>query len=150
MRRTIRILSLALVLCFALSAMALTANAAELTPEEAMEYLDSYSDNVASDPDFDGNIVAAIDTARDDVSIYAELNEPLHLLFEALAVMLDGLLGHHGTHIGTTGRVADHGGTAANQGDGPVSGHLQPLHQAQSHKVAHMEGVSGGDRKSVV
>ena len=71
MKRTIRMLTLALVLCFALSAMALTANAAELTPEEAMEYLDSYSDNVASDPDFDGNIVAAIDTARDDVSIYA-------------------------------------------------------------------------------
>lgn len=71
MRRTIRMLTLALVLCFALSAMVLNANAAELTPEEAMEYLDSYSDNVASDPDFDANIVSAIDTARSDVSTYA-------------------------------------------------------------------------------
>lgn len=71
MKRTIRMLTLALVLCFALGALALTANAAELTSEEAMEYLDSYSDNVASDPDFDTNIVAAIDAARDDVSTYA-------------------------------------------------------------------------------
>ncbi len=71
MRRTIRMLSLALVLCFALAAMTLTASAAELTQEEALEYLDSYSDNVASDPDFDGNVDAAIETVQNEVGAYA-------------------------------------------------------------------------------
>lgn len=71
MRRTIRILTLALVLCFAVTALAMTASAAEFTSEEAFEYLDSYSVNVASDPDFDANIASAIDTARGDVGTYA-------------------------------------------------------------------------------
>ena len=71
MRRTIRILTLALVLCFAVTALAMTASAAEFTSEEAFEYLDSYPDNVASDPDFDANVAAAIGTAREDVSTYA-------------------------------------------------------------------------------
>lgn len=71
MKRTIRILTLALVLCFAVTALAMTASAAEFTSEEAFEYLDSYSVNVASDPDFDANIASAIDTARGDVGTYA-------------------------------------------------------------------------------
>ena len=63
--------------------------------------------------------------------------------------MVNGLLGHHGAHIRPTGGIANHGGAAANQGDGLVSGHLQPLHQAQRHEVTHMEGVGGGVKTDV-
>lgn len=71
MKRTLRMLTLALLVCFALSAMTLTASAAEFTQEEALEYLDDYSGNVAADPDFNENIDAAIETVRTDVSSYA-------------------------------------------------------------------------------
>ncbi len=79
----------------------------------------------------------------------AELNEPLHLLFEAVAVVLDGLRGHHVAHIGAAGGVADVASAAANEGDGAVARHLEPLHQAQGHKVAHMEGVRSGVKADV-
>ena len=68
MRRTIRILTLAMVLCFALTALAMTASAAEFTSEEAMDYLDSYSDNVASDPDFDANVASSTPKVREFTS----------------------------------------------------------------------------------
>lgn len=71
MKRTIRMLTLALVLCFTLGTMVLTASAATFTQEEAQEYLDSYSDNVAADPDFDENIDAAIEIVRGEVGTYA-------------------------------------------------------------------------------
>ena len=32
-------------------------------------------------------------------------------------------------------------GAAADQGDGLVARHLQPLHQAQGHEVAHVQAV---------
>ena len=79
----------------------------------------------------------------------AKLNEPLHLLFEALAVVLNGLLGHHGAHVRPTGGVANHGGTAANEGNGLISRHLQPLHETQGHKMAHMEGICRGVKANV-
>ena len=59
-----------------------------------------------------------------------EVDEPLHLALKALGVVVDVLLGEHFTHIGTAGGVADHGGAAADQGNGLIAGHLQPLHQA--------------------
>ena len=74
----------------------------------------------------------------------AELDEPLHLFLEAVAVVADGLLGHHGAHVGAAGGIADHAGASADKGDGTVARHLQPLHQAQGHEVAHMEGIGGG------
>ena len=33
----------------------------------------------------------------------AKLDKPLHLLFKAVAVVLDGLSGHHGAHVGAAG-----------------------------------------------
>ena len=79
----------------------------------------------------------------------AELNEPLHLLFEAIAVVLDGLGGHHGAHVAAAGGVAHHAGAAADEGDGAVAHHLQPLHETQGHEVAHVEGVGGGVKADV-
>ena len=79
----------------------------------------------------------------------AELDEALHLLLEAVAVVLDGLGGHHTAHVGAAGGVADIAGAAADEGDGPVARHLQPLHQAQGHEVAHVEGVGGGVKADI-
>ena len=72
-----------------------------------------------------------------------EFDEALHLLLEAVAVVLDGLDSHHRAHIGTAGRVADHSGAAADQRDRLVACHLHALHQAERHKVANMQAVRG-------
>jgi hypothetical protein len=72
-----------------------------------------------------------------------KVNKPLHLLFEAVAVVLDGLDRQHLTHIAASGGVADHAGAAADQNDRAVAGHLQALHEAQRHKVADVQGVRG-------
>ena len=59
-----------------------------------------------------------------------EFNESLHLFLEAGAIVINGLLCHHGTHICTTGRISDHSSAATNQCNGLVPCHLQPLHKA--------------------
>ena len=73
-----------------------------------------------------------------------ELDKTLHLLLEAGAVVLYGLHRHHGAHVGAAGGVTHHTGTASDEGDGPVARHLEPLHQAKGHEVAHVEGIGGG------
>ena len=78
-----------------------------------------------------------------------ELNEPLHLLFEAGTVVVDGLLGHHAAHIGPARGVTDHGRAAANQGNGLIARHLQPLHKTQGHKMAYMERIRRGVETNV-
>ena len=55
--------------------------------------------------------------------------------------MLDGLLRHHGAHVRPPGGVSDHGGSAADQGDGFIPRLLQPLHQTKRHKMSHMQAV---------
>ena len=79
----------------------------------------------------------------------AKLNEPFHLLFETVTVVLNRLRGHHGTHIRPAGGVADIAGAAANQCDRAVARHLEPLHQAQRHKVSHMERIGRGVKANV-
>ncbi len=59
---------------------------------------------------------------------FTELDETAHLLLEAFAVMVNLLCGHHGTKVASAGRVTNHTGTAANQGDGTVACLLQSLH----------------------
>ena len=78
-----------------------------------------------------------------------EVDEFTHLLLEAVTVMLDGLYRHHGTHIGTSAGVADHAGTAADQGDGLVACHLQTLHQAKCHEVSDMKAVCRGIKADI-
>ena len=73
--------------------------------------------------------------------VLAEINEARHLLPEALAVVVDLLHRHHLAHVRPAGRITDHTGTAAHQRNRTIAGHLQPLHQAQRHKVAHMQAV---------
>ena len=79
----------------------------------------------------------------------SEIDEPLHLLFEAVTVVLDGFRGHHGTHIGAPRRISDISGAAAHQNHGTVARHLQTLHQAQRHKVPHMQAVRCGIESNV-
>ena len=55
--------------------------------------------------------------------------------------MGNGLPGHHGAHIGSAGGVSDHRRAAADEGNGLVTRHLQALHQAQRHKMTHMERI---------
>ena len=38
-------------------------------------------------------------------------------------------------------RVADHRRAVADEGDGLIARHLQPLHEAQGHKVPHMQRI---------
>ena len=71
----------------------------------------------------------------------AELDEFFHLLFKAGGVVVDVFLGEHLAHIGAAGRIADHSGAAADEGDGLVAGKLQTLHQRKRHKVAGGKAV---------
>lgn len=85
MRRTLRILTLLLTVSVLLGAMTLTASASELTEEDAFSYLDSYSDNMSADENFEENVDAAIAVARSSVSSYATF---LSLLPPIIAIAL--------------------------------------------------------------
>ena len=84
-----------------------------------------------------------------DGLVVAEFNEAFHLMFETLTVVLNGLRGHHGAHIGTAGGVADIAGAAADQDDRTVPCHLQALHEAESHKVTDMQAVCRGVKADI-
>ena len=68
MRRMTKWLTLLLTLAVLVGAMTLTASAAQFSGEDAFAYLDSYADNVGTDENFDENIHAALETARELVS----------------------------------------------------------------------------------
>ena len=57
--------------------------------------------------------------------------------------MHDGIDRHHRTGIGPAGRISNHAGSAAQKGNRTVPRHLQPLHQAQCHKMTHVKAVRG-------
>ena len=63
--------------------------------------------------------------------------------------MVNGFFGKHGAHICPAGRVADHTCAASQQGNGLVPCHLQAFHQAQGHKMPHVEGVGGGVKANI-
>ena len=86
--------------------------------------------------------VRVIDRNRLSLAL-SEIDKSAHLLTEALAVVLNLLNRHHGTGIGSAGRISDHARAAAQESDRFIPRHLQPLHQAQCHKVAYMEAVRG-------
>ena len=72
MNKFMRTFVLLLLVASLVGCFCLTASAAEFgDSSEALEYLDSYSDNVASDEAFEENIAAALDLVREDVSFYA-------------------------------------------------------------------------------
>ena len=72
MNKFMRTFVLLLLVASLVGCFCLTASAAEFgDSSEALEYLDSYSDNVASDAAFEENIAAALDVVREDVGFYA-------------------------------------------------------------------------------
>ena len=72
MKKFMRTFVLLLLVASLVGCFCLTASAAEFgDSSEALEYLDSYSDNVASDEAFEENIAAALNLVREDVSFYA-------------------------------------------------------------------------------
>ena len=85
MRRTVRFLSMLLMLVMLVGVLAMTAGAAELSSEDAFAYLDGYADNVGVDPDFDANIAGALTVARESVGSYATF---LALLPPIIAIVL--------------------------------------------------------------
>ncbi len=48
---------------------------------------------------------------------------------------------HHLPHVGSPGRISDHGSPASDQGDRFIAALLQAFHQAERHEVSHMEAV---------
>ncbi|MBO7184407.1 MAG: Na+/H+ antiporter NhaC family protein [Oscillospiraceae bacterium] len=71
----------ALLGCFAFAA-----TAAEFeSSDDALAYLDGYSDNVGTDENFEENISAAIDTMQQEISVYATI---LALLPPVIAIVL--------------------------------------------------------------
>ena len=72
MKRIARTLVLVLMIAALIGCFAVTASAADYTdPDQALEYLDSYSDNVGTDENFEANINTAIATVRESVGGYA-------------------------------------------------------------------------------
>ena len=72
-----------------------------------------------------------------------KVDKAAHLLFKAVAVVLNSFLSHHLAHISTSRRVADHTCSAAQQSDRSVSCLLETFHQAERHKMSHMQGIRG-------
>ena len=86
MRRLSRNLMLLILAVSLICSFGLVANAATFeSAEDAIGFLDSYADNVAGDADFDANIHAALDIAREDIGIYATA---LSLLPPVIAIAL--------------------------------------------------------------
>ena len=94
MKRIAKLFSVLLVLSILFGAFTMLAAAESpdseavavaMDADTAMEYLDSYSDNVASDTEFDANITEAITVARESVSVYATF---LALLPPVIAIAL--------------------------------------------------------------
>ena len=74
MKKITRALLLVLVLAALLGCVALSASAADYTdPDQAMEYLDGYSDFVGTDENFEENINTSIETVRESIGSYATL-----------------------------------------------------------------------------
>ena len=78
-----------------------------------------------------------------DGLVIGKVDKTAHLNLEAVNVVLDDLFCHHGAHIRPPGGVTHHARSSAQKSDRLVAGLLQALHQAQGHKVAHMEAVGG-------
>ncbi len=69
--RILAVLALAVMLLLTVSPFAVAADIDLTDADVAAEYLDSYSDNVGTDADFDANLSKAIETKRNDVKPYA-------------------------------------------------------------------------------
>ena len=84
--------------------------------------------------------VAVIDDQRFAI---IKIEETGHLLFDAFNIPVNGFHGQHFSHIGFSGRVTNHGCSAAHKRDGLVT---RPLHMSHGHDrniVPDMQAVGG-------
>ena len=98
MRKTLRMLTLLLVLAVCFSAMTLSVGAAEFSEEDAFAYLDSYADYVGVDENFDANVDAALAVARESVGSYGTflaLLPPIIAIALALPMIKENAGRHH-------------------------------------------------------
>ena len=82
--------------------------------------------------------VAIVDDNR---LVLAKVEETTHLLLDLRNIIVDGLDGHHLTHVGLAGRIADHRGAAAHQGDRLVACALHMRHGHDRDVVTDMQGI---------
>ena len=71
----------------------------------------------------------------------AKLNKVFHLALEAFGVVVNIFPRQHLAHVGAPGGGADHGGAAAQKGNGLVARLLKALHQRQRHKMPGRQAV---------
>ena len=70
-----------------------------------------------------------------------KIDKPGHLFLETRHIMRDRLLRHHGTHIRSSGRIADHSRAAAEQRDRAMPRALHVRHRHDGNIVPDMETV---------
>ena len=90
--------------------------------------------------------VAVIDDQR---FVIVKIEETGHLFFDALNIPVNGFHGQHFSHVGFSGRVTDHCGSAAHERDGLMT---CPLHMGHGHDrniVSDMQTVSGGVKSNI-
>ena len=85
--------------------------------------------------------VAVID--HDGLAV-AEIQEARKLRLNAGDVFADGFAAHHLAQVALAAGVADHGGAAAAQDDGPVARPLEVTGHDDGHEVPHMQAVRRG------
>lgn len=74
MRNMMKKLILVAMILALLGCFATAASAADYSdPDQALGYVDDYASNVGTDPDFESNIKAAIETLRASISSYATI-----------------------------------------------------------------------------
>ena len=72
MKKTLIRLMLVMLAVMLIASLAITASAADYSDhDEALGYLESYDENVGTDPDFAANIAQALATVRQSISTYA-------------------------------------------------------------------------------
>ena len=63
-----------------------------------------------------------------DGFVIGKVDKTAHLNLEAFNVVIDDLFRHHRAHVGSAGRIADHAGSTAEQGNRFIPCLLQTLH----------------------
>ena len=81
--------------------------------------------------------------------VVVKVDETGQLILETFCIVLDGFLCHNLTHIGLTGGVSHHGGSAAQKGDGAMSRSLHVHHGHDGQEMSCGQAVCGGVKADV-
>ena len=92
---------------------------------------------------FNSDSQSSLSTMSAPVGAVVEAQEMTEYLADARDVGLDLLIGEQLARFVAAGRVADLGGAAAHEDDGPVPGLLQAAQHHDLHQAADMQAVRG-------